>query len=106
LTTLSAVAEAVTGTGRDLSGGLWGLVDFWRLLDFLGSSFGTTMDVSSWRMRMVKQQSAARQEGNRVRCQSPQRDQYHAGKNPAWQVTKDKVETSRAKLALGQEAPE
>jgi hypothetical protein len=28
-----------------------------------------------------------------------------SGEKPAWQVTKDKVEASRAMLILGQEAP-
>src|SRR5208282_5387878 len=50
------------------------------LVGFLGSSFGTTMDVSGSRMRVSKQQGAASQEGYRGRLKSPQRDQYHAGK--------------------------
>src|ERR1035438_4313594 len=42
---LSPADEAGTGTGSDLSRGLLDLVGFRRLVDFLGSSFGTTMDV-------------------------------------------------------------
>ena len=38
------------------------------------------MDVSGSRMRVLKQQGNARQEGYRGRWKSPQRDQYHAGK--------------------------
>src|SRR5208282_3590027 len=74
LMTWSAAAEAGTGTGSDLSR------DFLGLAGFLGLSFGTTMDVSGSRMRVVKQQGAASQEGYRGRLKSPQRDQYHAGK--------------------------
>ena len=38
------------------------------------------MDVSGSRMRVLKQQGDASQEGYRGRLKSPQRDQYHAGK--------------------------
>src|SRR5208283_4809867 len=71
---LSAVAEAGTGTGTDRSR------DFLGLVGVLGSSFGTTMDVSGSRMRVLKPQGNASQEGYRGRLKSPQRDQYHAGK--------------------------
>src|SRR5271165_401227 len=56
------------------------LVGLLGLVGFLGSSFGTTMDVSGSRMRVVKPQGTASQEGYRGRWKSPQRDQYHAGK--------------------------
>src|SRR6516225_9691265 len=72
--TLSAAAETGTGTGSDLSR------DLLALVGFLGSSFGTTMVVSGSRIRVLKQQGAASQEGYRGRLKSPQRDQYHAGK--------------------------
>ena len=43
-------------------------------------TYATTMDVSGSRMRVLKQQGNASQEGYRGRWKSPQRDQYHAGK--------------------------
>ena len=76
--TCSAAAEAGTGTGSDLARDFLGLGPLGR--GFLGSSFGTTMDVSGSRMRVLKPQGAASQEGYRGRWKSPQRDQYHAGK--------------------------
>ena len=77
---LDAAAEAGTGTGSDLSRDFLGLAGLLGLVGFLGSSFGTTMDVSGSRMRVSKPQGAASQEGYRGRWKSPQRDQYHAGK--------------------------
>ena len=74
LMTCSAAAETGTGTGSDLAR------DFLGWAGVLGSSFGTTMDVSGSRMRVLKPQGAASQEGYRGRWKSPQRDQYHAGK--------------------------
>src|SRR5271157_1445239 len=78
--TWSAAAETGTGMGNDLSRDLLGLVSLLGLVGLLGSSFGTTMDVSGSRMRVVKPQGTASQEGYRGRWKSPQRDQYHAGK--------------------------
>ena len=80
LMTCSAVAETGTGTGNDLSRDFLGLVSILGLVGVLDSSFGTTMDVSGSRMRVLKQQGNASQEGYRGRLKSPQRDQYHTGK--------------------------
>ena len=77
---LSGADEAGTGTGSDLARDLLGLAGFLRLLGFFGSWLGTTMGASGSRMRVVKQQGAASQEGYRGRLKSPQRDQYHAGR--------------------------
>ena len=46
LTTVSAAEEVGTGTGSDLARGLLGLVGFWGLRGFFGSSLGTTMGMS------------------------------------------------------------
>src|SRR5271157_960773 len=54
LMTWSAAAEAGTGTGSDLSRDFLGLAGLLGLVGFLGSSFGTTMDVSGSRMRVSK----------------------------------------------------
>ena len=51
----------------DRSRDLLSLAGFLGFFDFFGSSFGTTMDASGWRMRVVKPQSAASQEGYRGR---------------------------------------
>src|ERR1700722_5354187 len=80
LTRLSSGDEAGTGMASDLSGDFLGLAGFLGFLGFFGSSFGTTMDASGWRMWTVKPQGATSQEGYRGRLKSPQRDQYHAGK--------------------------
>jgi hypothetical protein len=80
LTTLSPADEAGTGTTSDLSRDLLDLAGFLGFLDFFGSSLGTTMGVSGSQTQVVKEQSAASQEGYRGRLKSPQRDQYHAGK--------------------------
>ena len=105
LTTLSPADEAGTGTGSDLSRDFLGAAGFLGFLGFFGCSFGNTMDASGWRVRVVKQQGAASQEGYRGRLKSPQRDQHHAGKNQVWRVANDKVEASRATLTIGHEAP-
>ena len=71
LMTWDAAAEAGTGTGSDLSRDFLGLAGLLGLVGFLGSSFGTTMDVSGSRMRVSKPQSAASEEGYRGRWKFP-----------------------------------
>ena len=78
--TWSGADEAGTGTGSDRRRDFLGLADLLGFVGFFGSSFGTTMDGSGSRMRVVKPQGDASQEGYRGRLKSPQRDQYHAGK--------------------------
>ncbi len=56
-------------------------------------------------MLVVKQQGAACREGYRERLSLPNGIST-SRENPAWQVTNDKVEASRAMLTHGHEAPE
>jgi hypothetical protein len=63
------------------------------------------MDVSGWRMRVVKQQAPRDKRGIGDNEVSPT-GSIPRRENPAWQVANDKVEASRAMLFIGQEAPE
>src|SRR5271165_830043 len=107
--TLSAAAEAGTGTGSERSRdflGLAGFLGFAGVLDlvgFLGSSFGTTMDLSGSRMRVLKEQGAACQEGYRGRLKSPQRDQYHDGRTRHGKSPKKRSKPLGPSFAAGKE---
>ena len=65
LMTCSAAFEAGMGMGNDRSGASLGLVGFLRLARFFGSSFGTTMEVSGWRMRVGKTTGRREPRGDR-----------------------------------------
>src|SRR5271157_2061714 len=56
-------------------------------------------------MRVVKPQGDASQEGYRGRLEVSPTGSIPCRENPAWQVTKDKVEASRAMLCCGLGAP-
>src|SRR5262249_26546773 len=92
------------GMGNDRSGDSLGVVGFLRLDRFFGSSFGTTMVVSCWRMRVGKPEGAACQEGIGKLEVSPT-GSIPRRESPARQVANDNVEDSRAMLTGGQEAP-
>ena len=63
------------------------------------------MDVSGSRMRVVKTTRRREPRGVSGTFEVSPTGSIPRRENPAWQVTNDKVEASRAMLTLGQEAP-
>ena len=106
LTTLSAADEAGTGTGSDLSRGFLGLAGFLGFLGFF--RLFVWDDHGCLRFADAGGETTRRREPRGVSgtFEVSPTGSIPRRENPAWQVTNDKVEASRAMLNVGQKAPE